>query len=211
MKLVLATRNPGKIEEMRSLLAGLDVELVPVETLRDVTDVDETGTTIEANARLKAVTVARASGMSALADDTGLEVDALNGAPGVYAARYAGPTATYADNCRKLLADMADVPPEKRRATFRAVMALAHPDGRVVTVEGTCPGVILERAEGEGGFGYDPVFKPDAADRSFAALPLSDKNRISHRGVACRKARTLVEAWLAEKCACRDSNAGPAD
>jgi len=198
-RIVLATHNRDKVTEIRRVLDGLDVELVAAVDLPDAPEVEETGTTLEENARLKAIETSRTLGLPALADDTGLEVDALDGAPGVYAARYSGPGATYASNCAKLLREMSGVPDAARGARFRTVVAFAHPDGSCETVDGACPGEILREATGEGGFGYDPVFRPEGETRSFAAMSLAEKNAISHRARAFRAARSLVERWLASR------------
>jgi XTP/dITP diphosphohydrolase len=191
MKLVLATANPDKAAEIRAVLldAGLDVELVPRPA--DVPEVDETGTTLEDNARLKAVALCEATGLPAVADDTGLAVDALDGAPGVWSARYAGEDATYADNVAKLLGALGGVDPTARTARFSTV-ALAHwPDGREVAAIGEVEGVIATEARGDGGFGYDPLFVPVEGDgRSFAEMSPEEKHRVSHRG---RAFRTLAD------------------
>ena len=187
MKLVLASANPDKSAEIRSILAaalpGLELSPRPA----DVPDVDETGTTLLENARLKAAAIAAATGEAAVADDTGLLVDALDGAPGVWSARYAGEGATYADNVRKLLAELAGVAPERRTARFETVALVAWPDGREVAVTGAVEGRIAPEARGERGFGYDPVFIPDEGDgRTFAELLPVEKHAVSHRGRAFR-------------------------
>jgi XTP/dITP diphosphohydrolase len=186
-RFVLATANLHKVAEITRILrdAGVGVELVPRPP--DIPDVDETGATLEANARLKAVGIASATGLPAIADDTGLEVDALGGAPGVYSARFAGPDATYADNCTRLLERLQGVPAERRTARF-ATVALAHwPDGREAAALGTVEGTIAEAPRGDGGFGYDPVFVPVEGDgRTFAEMTADEKHAISHRGRAFR-------------------------
>jgi XTP/dITP diphosphohydrolase len=191
VRLVLATANPDKAEEIRAVLhdAGVDVELVPRPG--DVPEVDETGTTLEDNARLKAVALCEATGLPAVADDTGLAVDALGGAPGVVSARYAGDDASYADNVAKLLRELGDRPREARTARFTTV-ALAHwPDGREVAAIGDVEGEIAARPRGGGGFGYDPVFVPVEGDgRTFAEMSAEEKHRVSHRG---RAFRTLAD------------------
>ena len=196
MRFVLASANPDKAREIAEILIG--VELVPRPAW--VPDVDETGTTLEENARLKAVALALATGEAAIADDTGLEVDALDGAPGVYAARFAGPTATYADNVAKLLADLSDVPAARRTARFRTVALAAFPDGREVVAEGVVEGVIAERGRGESGFGYDPVFIPgnDLSGRTFAEMGPAHKHAISHRGRAFRNLAAALHSVQAE-------------
>jgi len=186
-KFVLATANPDKAAEIRAVLldAGLDVELVPRPD--DVPEVDETGTTLEDNARLKAVALCEATGLPAVADDTGLEVDALGGAPGVYSARYAGEDATYADNVNKLLHALTDVDAAGRTARFSTVALARWPDGREVAAIGDVEGVIAPAARGDGGFGYDPVFVPAGGNgRTFAELSLAEKQALSHRGRALR-------------------------
>jgi XTP/dITP diphosphohydrolase len=191
VRLVLATANPDKAEEIRAVLhdAGVDVELVPRPG--DVPEVDETGTTLEDNARLKAVALCEATGLPAVADDTGLAVDALGGAPGVASARYAGDDASYADNVAKLLRELGDRPREARTARFTTV-ALAHwPDGREVAAIGDVEGEIAATPRGGGGFGYDPVFVPVEGDgRTFAEMSAEEKHRVSHRG---RAFRTLAD------------------
>jgi XTP/dITP diphosphohydrolase len=183
VKLVLATANPDKAKELAGLLEGFDVRLRPA----DLPDVEETEDTLEGNARLKAVAVCQATGALAVADDTGLEVDALGGRPGVYAARYAGPGATYADNVAKLLEELTGVPAAARTAQFRTV-AIAHfPDGREIVAEGTVEGTIAAAPAGQDGFGYDPVFVPAGGDgRTFAQMTRAEKAAVSHRGRALR-------------------------
>ena len=203
MRFVLATANPDKAAEIRAVLldAGLDVELVPRPD--DVAEVDETGTTLEENARLKAVALCEATGLPAVADDTGLEVDALGGAPGVYSARYAGEDATYSDNVAKLLDALTGVEASSRTARFSTV-ALAHwPDGREVAAMGDVEGTIATEARGDAGFGYDPLFVPVEGDgRTFAQMSAAEKHRVSHRGRAFRTLADglkVVEALEAEQ------------
>jgi XTP/dITP diphosphohydrolase len=185
LRLVLATANPGKVVEIEGLL-GDRVELVPRPA--DVPDVVEDADTLEGNARLKAVALVTATGLPAVADDTGLEVEALGGAPGVHSARYAGDDGDAVRNVAKLLAALAGRPdPADRRARFRTVALLRWPDGRELVAEGTVDGTIAPARSGDGGFGYDPVFVPDGAGgRTFAELPLPEKQAISHRGRAFR-------------------------
>ncbi|HEX2063818.1 MAG TPA: RdgB/HAM1 family non-canonical purine NTP pyrophosphatase [Acidimicrobiales bacterium] len=178
---MLASANPDKAREMASILAPVEVVARPSE----VPDVEETGATLEENARLKARAVMEATGLAAVADDTGLEVAALGGAPGVMSARYAGPGATYADNVSKLL-DALDGCAD-RWARFRTVAVACWPDGREVVAEGVCAGVITTAPRGTMGFGYDPVFVPDSGGgRTFAEMTLEEKNAVSHRGRAFR-------------------------
>jgi XTP/dITP diphosphohydrolase len=182
-RLVLATGNLHKVEEIAPLLAGTGVEPVAVGRLVGDWDVEETGGTLEENALLKARTAVRATGLPAVADDTGLFVAALDGAPGVRSSRYAGPGCTYADNRRKLLAALADVEDGERRARFRSVAVLACPDGSHRAFEGVLEGSIGRLERGTGGFGYDPVFVlPEGG--TLAELSLEAKNRVSHRGAA---------------------------
>ena len=193
MRLVLATANPDKAAEIADLL-GPVVELVPRPA--SVGDVDETADTLVGNARLKAQAVAEGTGEPAVADDTGLEVDALGGRPGVWAARYAGEEATYADNVNKLLAELEGVAPGERRARFRTVAVVRWPDGREVVAEGCVGGVIAEAPHGTNGFGYDPVFVPDGGGgRTYAEMAAEEKHAVSHRGRAFRAlAALLVDA-----------------
>ena len=188
LTLVLATANPDKTAEVAAILReAADVELLPRPA--DIDDVDETGDTLLANARLKAQAIAEATNLAAVADDTGLEVDALGGAPGVYSARYAGDDVTYADNVAKLLTDLAALDDDggERRARFRTVALVTFPDGGEIWTEGIVDGRIATFPKGTGGFGYDAVFVPDEGDgRTFAEMGPDEKNAISHRGRAFR-------------------------
>ena len=195
LRLVLATANPDKAREIVDIVdaaLGDRVELVPRPA--DVPDVEETGDTLEANARLKASALCAATGLPAIADDSGLEVAALGGAPGVHSARYSGPGATYASNVAKLLRELDGV--ADRRARFRAVVMVVFPDGREVAAEGVVDGRIIDAPRGTGGFGYDPVFVPDEdpEGRTFGEANEGFKHSISHRGRAVRG----VAAKLAE-------------
>lgn len=182
-RFVLATANVDKAREIEQIL-GAAVELMPRPEW--LPDVDETGATLEDNARLKARALAEATGEPAIADDTGLEVDGLGGAPGVWSARYAGEDAGYAENVAKLLVDLAGVQPP-RTARFRTVAIAVWPDGTESLAEGVVAGTIATEARGTGGFGYDPVFVPDGAGgRTYAELSPSEKNQMSHRGRAFR-------------------------
>jgi len=191
LRLVLATANRDKAAEILAILRaelGDAVELLARPG--DLGEVEETGETLEDNARLKAVALLEATGVAAVADDTGLEVDALGGAPGVYSSRYAGEQASYAENVAKLLADLADAGagrPEQRRARFRTVVVARFPGGREVVAAGAAEGTIAPEARGSGGFGYDPVFVPDGGDgRTYAEMTQAEKNARSHRGRAFR-------------------------
>jgi len=184
-RVVLATANPDKAREIVDALEGLDLELVPRPA--SVPEVDETGSTLLENARLKAFALRDATGEDALADDTGLEVDALGGAPGVWSARYAGEEATYADNVEKLVGEMAKAKRNARTARFRTVLVLARADGTEVVVDGVAEGVIADEPRGGEGFGYDPVFVPAGGrGRTFAEMSLAEKQALSHRGRALR-------------------------
>jgi XTP/dITP diphosphohydrolase len=183
MRLVLATANPDKAAEIAALLPGVELLARPA----GVPDVDETEETLEGNARLKAAALLAATGEAAVADDTGLEVDALGGEPGVRSARYAGDGATYADNVAKLLAALDGVPPGRRTARFRTVALARFPDGREVMAHGVMEGVIAEAPRGTNGFGYDPVFVPAWGDgRTYAEMASAEKNAVSHRAEAFR-------------------------
>jgi XTP/dITP diphosphohydrolase len=197
-KLLIATRNAGKAREYRELLAGLPVEVTWLDAEGIGQEVEETGATFAENALLKATTYAQISGLWTWADDSGLEVDALAGAPGVYSARYAGPGATDADRYRKLLNALAGVPWERRTARFRCTVALATPEGAAHTADGVCEGVIAFGPAGENGFGYDPVFYMPDRDATMAQLPSGLKNQISHRGIASRTAVVLLDEMLRE-------------
>jgi len=189
LTLVVASANVDKAAEIVEIL-----RMVPGLTLlprpADVPDVPETGDTLEANARLKARALCEATGLAAVADDTGLEVDALEGAPGVYSARFAGEGATYADNVARMLAELdrvGAVGPDARRARFRSVAFVARPDGSELWVEGEVLGTITPEVRGTGGFGYDPIFAPDGYDgRTFAQMSAAEKHGVSHRGRAFR-------------------------
>ncbi len=187
MSFVLASANPDKAAEIRALLEPLGIDLVARPS--EVAEVEETGVTLEENALLKAHALAQATQLPAIADDTGLEIDGLGGAPGVYAARFAGEHATYADNVAKVLADLvlSASGTEGRRARFATVAAVAWPDGSELTVRGEVEGVITDSPRGASGFGYDPIFAPEGGGgRSFAEMSTAEKEAISHRGRAFR-------------------------
>ncbi|HWQ76280.1 MAG TPA: XTP/dITP diphosphatase [Syntrophomonas sp.] len=192
-KLLIASRNRKKKEELRQILSGLDFQLLSLDELPPLPEVEEDGTTFAENAIKKAVTVARQTGLLTLADDSGLVVDALQGAPGVYSARYSDPGATDEKNNRKLLQAMRDVPDASRTARFVCVIALAVPDGQVQTVEGRCEGSIDHSPRGDAGFGYDPLFIPAGREESFAQLAPEVKNRISHRGRALELIKPVLQ------------------
>lgn len=190
-RLVLASANPDKVAEMELLLKGV-AEVLPRPP--DLPDVVEDGDTLEANARLKAVAVCSATGLAAIADDTGLFVDALGGHPGVRSARFAGEDAGYADNLAKLMADLAGVVPAMRTARFRTVALVRYPDGRELVATGTVEGRIAETPSGERGFGYDPVFIPVEGDGATFAEMGDDKHSYSHRGRALRALVSMLDS-----------------
>jgi XTP/dITP diphosphohydrolase len=195
-RVVVATRNRGKLAEIRRLLAGLPLELVGLDAAGPVAEVVEDGDTFEANAAKKAREVAAATGLPALADDSGLEVDALGGAPGVGSARFAGEGATDEANNRLLLERLATVPAPQRTARFRCVLAFADPAGpsgpRLHLEEGVCEGHIAAAPRGQGGFGYDPLFVPSGMEQSMAEVPPELKDSLSHRGQATRNMRRFL-------------------
>ncbi len=195
-ELVLATRNRHKGEELAALLGDLGITIRTLDEFPDAPDVVEDGDTCEANAIKKARAIAQFTGLPAVADDTGLEVDALDGRPGIYAARYAGEEATYEDNCRKLLQELMGVPRERRTARFLTVAAIALPSGEVRVAQGALDGVIAEEASGTLGFGYDPVFLIPELGKTLAELPADKKNCISHRAKAFRKMREILCASM---------------
>lgn len=193
MRIVIATGNAGKIREVREALAGVrGLELLTHEELGAWPEVRETGETFEENALIKARALSDRFGMAALADDSGLLVDALGGEPGVRSSRYAGPEGDSERNMDRLMAGLDGVPEERRTARFACVMALALPDGDARVTRGECEGRILTTRRGAGGFGYDPVFLPTGHDRSMAELSLEEKNAISHRGKALRAMAELI-------------------
>ncbi len=197
-KLLIATHNQGKVNEYKVLLADIPLHITWLAAEGITLEVEESGSTFAENAILKATTYARHSGLWTWADDSGLEVDALDGWPGVASARHAGPHATDAERTAILLQKMRAVPPEKRTAVFRCVVAIAAPDGRVWTAQGSSSGVILDAPRGEGGFGYDPVFYVPALGRTFAELEPAQKNAISHRGRAARRAPQILRRLFSD-------------
>ncbi|WP_346355963.1 XTP/dITP diphosphatase [Azotosporobacter soli] len=185
-EIVVATKNAKKIVELKAALAGLPVRLLSLAEVADVEEAVEDGVTFEENALKKAQHYLAATGRACLADDSGLEVDALGGAPGVYSARYGGEAANDAANNAKLLSELATVPQEKRTARFRCVLVFLDLDGRKIISEGACEGSIGYEAKGEHGFGYDPLFRLADGNRAMAELTMAEKNAISHRGNAVR-------------------------
>ena len=193
--LLLATSNPHKLEEFRVMFADLPLRLFSLSDLQLDIEVDETGTTFAENAELKARTYAQASGMLTLADDSGLEIDALTGAPGIQSARYLGRETSYEERFRRILQQLKGLPIEQRTARFRCAIALADPSCNTRIVEGIIEGVIADSPRGKNGFGYDPIFYLPELGKTFAELAPEHKNRISHRARAAQAARELLEEW----------------
>lgn len=191
-KLLLATRNRAKVREYSKLLRGIPYTIVSLQDVGVEQEVEEAGDSFEENAILKAKTYAKLSGLITMADDSGLEVDALDGAPGILSARYAGDGATDGERIEYLLSNMVNILWEKRSARFRCAIAIASSEGEVRICKGTCPGIITFEPRGENGFGYDPVFYLPDRDRTMAELSMEEKNEISHRGRAAAEARRLL-------------------
>lgn len=195
--MVIATRNPGKTAEIRDLLKGFPIDIKNLADFGPIPEVVEDGTTFDENAYKKSSFTARVLGYPALADDSGLTVAALNGAPGVLSARYGGGNATDADRVRKLLAEMKGL--GDRRAAFECVISLAVPSGPALTYEGRCEGLVMEAPEGANGFGYDPIFFYPPLKKTFAQLTREEKSRVSHRGMALHELRAefdKVMTWI---------------
>lgn len=195
-QLVLATHNRDKVREISALLSDLGVEVFSLDAFPQIGPIAEDSGTLEGNALLKANAVARATGLPALGDDTGLEVHSLYGEPGVYSSRYSGAHATYAENVSKLIASMKSFPPRRRAARFRCSLAFVAPGIGPRTVEGVCRGSILEKPRGTGGFGYDPVFLPNGFDRTLAEMDLSLKNTLSHRALAMQGMLPILREYF---------------
>jgi XTP/dITP diphosphohydrolase len=185
LTLVIASRNPGKTKEIRDLLKGFPITIKNLNDFGPIPEVVEDGETFDDNAYKKSSFTARILGLPALSDDSGLCVEALDGAPGVYSARYAGENATDAENCEKLLKDLAGNP--NRKASFQCVISIAVPTGAALTYEGSCDGFLLESPRGSNGFGYDPIFLYPEFDKTFAEIPREEKSHVSHRGKALRE------------------------
>ncbi len=190
MKFVIATHNQHKLQELQRILAPLGIEAITA----DLSEVEETGTTFAENAFLKAQSACRETGLPAVADDSGLEVEVLDGRPGVYSARYAGENATDAQRMEKLLGELEGVPAEKRGARFVSAVCCVFPDGERIQAEGECPGAIAFAPAGEDGFGYDPVFL--CGEKTFAQMTAAEKDAVSHRGKALEKFSQALEAFL---------------
>ena len=198
--LVLATTNKNKIKEFQEIVRDFPIEIRSLEDFGPIPECIEDGETFDDNAYKKALHTAKILGLPAIADDSGLEVEALNGAPGVYSARYAGESATDEENCEKLLQEMADQ--ENRKASFKCVLSIAVPSGPALTYEGSCDGVILKEKRGNSGFGYDPLFFYEPFEKTFAECNMEEKNRVSHRGKALAELRSEFDSvikWLNQR------------
>jgi len=197
-EVVIATRNSGKLREIQAILAPLGLKILSLRDFPRIPEIIEDGQTFEENAVKKAAAVSRQTGRMAIADDSGLAVDALQGRPGVFSSRYAGEKATDAERYQKLLKEMVEIPPEKRGAAFMCAMAVAAPDGKAETVVGQCRGEIALAPKGSHGFGYDPVFYLPERGKTMAELEPEVKNRISHRALALEKLKQLLPKFLKE-------------
>lgn len=195
-EVVIATRNPDKFREIKAILSSLPLKFLSLEDFPDLPEVVEDGATFAENAGKKARTIADFTGRLAIADDSGLVVDALQGRPGVFSSRYAGENATDRERCQKLLEEMASIPEGKRQARFVCVMAVALPRGRMEVVEGECRGWVTSAPRGKRGFGYDPIFFVPQFGKTMAELEPEEKNRISHRGRALEKLKALLPEFL---------------
>ena len=196
--IVLATHNRDKREELQEALSEFTVKILSLNDFPFIGEIEEVGQTLLENSMIKAKTVHNLTQLPVIADDTGLEVEALNGAPGIYSARYAGEDVTYEDNVNKLLAEMENIPLENRKAQFRTVISFVDKD-RELWTEGTIKGIIGESAKGKNGFGYDPVFFVPELEKTFSELSIGEKNRISHRGLAMKKFRILLREYISDQ------------
>ena len=198
--LVIATRNKNKLREFREILKDLQIEIQSLDDFGPTPEAIEDGVSFDENAYKKAIHTAKVLGLPAIADDSGLVVDALNGEPGVYSARYAGENATDEENCNKLLNALQGV--ENRRAHFQCVLSIAVPSGPALTYEGRCDGVIIDDKRGDNGFGYDPIFYFEEFRKTFAELSMEEKNRVSHRGKALADVKaevSMIKKWLEQR------------
>jgi XTP/dITP diphosphohydrolase len=198
--LVIATRNQNKLREFREVLKDLQIEVRSLNDFGPIPEAIEDGETFDENAYKKALHTAKILGLPAIADDSGLVVEALNGEPGVYSARYAGETATDAENCNKLLKSLQGI--DDRRAHFQCVLSIAVPSGPALTYEGRCDGVIIDDSRGNNGFGYDPIFYFEEYGKTFAELSMEEKNKVSHRGKALADVKSeigMIKKWLEQR------------
>lgn len=198
--LVIATRNKNKLREFQEILKDLKIEVRSLDDFGPTPEAIEDGETFDDNAYKKAIHTAKILGLPAIADDSGLVVDALNGEPGVYSARYAGENATDEENCQKLLSELKGV--ENRRAHFQCVLSIAVPSGPALTYEGKCDGVIIDNKRGDSGFGYDPIFYFEELGKTFAELSMEEKNKVSHRGKALADVKaeiSMIKKWLEQR------------
>ena len=196
-KIIIATNNQHKTVEIRSILKENNkIKILSLKDFGIKADINEDGKTLEENALIKAAYVYKLLGIPALADDTGLFVDALNGEPGVYSARYAGEDATYEDNCKKLTSHLENIPEDKRTAEFVSVICLYINEKDHYFFKGTCKGKIINEGKGTNGFGYDPIFAPEDSEKTFAELNDSEKNKISHRALALKKFKTFSDSYF---------------
>jgi len=196
--IVLATQNRNKREELQEALSEFTVKILSLNDFPFIGEIEEVGKTLLENSMIKSKTVHNLTQLPVIADDTGLEVEALNGAPGIYSARYAGEDVTYEDNVNKLLAEMENIPLENRKAQFRTVISFVDKD-RELWTEGRIKGIIGESAKGKNGFGYDPVFFVPELEKTFSELSIGEKNRISHRGLAMKKFRILLREYISDQ------------
>ena len=197
MKIILATHNQDKVKEIVPMMQSLGVELSTLDEFPQISEIVENGSTLRENALIKARTINLVTGIPSLADDTGLEVDALNGAPGIYAARFAGENCTYADNVKKLLLDMKNVIDEKRTAYFRTVVAFVD-SGTELIAKGSVEGAITRSSKGVDGFGYDRVFYIPESGKTFAEMTKKEKNKVSHRGIAFQNMKNILREYISE-------------
>ena len=198
--LVVATRNKNKLREFREILKDIQIEILSLDDFGPIPEAIEDGDSFDENAYKKAIHTAKVLGLPAIADDSGLVVDALNGEPGVYSARYAGENATDEDNSQKLLTALQGV--EKRSAHFQCVISIAVPSGPALTYEGKCDGTIIDEKRGDNGFGYDPIFYFEELGKTFAELSMEEKNKVSHRGKALAEVKaeaTMIKKWLEQR------------
>ena len=198
--LVIATRNKNKLREFQEILKDLQIEVRSLDDFGPTPEAIENGTTFDENAYKKAIHTAKVLGLPAIADDSGLVVDALNGEPGVYSARYSGENATDEENCTKLLKALQGI--ENRKAHFQCNLSIAVPSGPALTYEGRCDGVIIDKKRGDNGFGYDPIFYFEELGKTFAELSMDEKNRVSHRGRALAEVKNeiqMIKKWLEQR------------